>query len=579
MESREKVKSKKKKGMRLAFKLSLTVSIPLLLITVIGVAIGAGKQNSISKDLVEREISGIATSVREAYTEMGDGADFTMSGNTLKKGNETLSENYELIDKLKQEREVELSVFYGDTRVLTTLKDASGKREINTKMSKEIYDTIQRGESYFSEDLELFGVLYSGYYAPLYQPGSDKVVGSIFCGRSQEEVNAAVHNTIVSMALSMMVVFVAAIVSGMFIITRIVKYLDGAVNNLGTLSKGVLNLEMKQNLVERKDEVGDIARAIQRLVESMRDIITNITTTTQSLQKFSEEFSSSFDHIAESINNVNIAVDEIANGSSNQAAETMNASQKVTQMGNALGQTAANVETLGSSSEKMRQYNKTAAQNLNELYDISETTKSSVLLVQNQTNQTNDSAQEIREATELITDIANQTNLLSLNASIEAARAGENGRGFAVVADEIRNLSEQSRESAERIVEIVNTLIANSNTSVSTMNEVAENIRTQNAKIEETGEMFRSLNAEISEVSEAIEKIRKQTEALDAQKTEVLDIVDGLAAIAEQNAAGTQETSASMAEFHEIIDSCHEATEELTKLAQNLADHTEQFTL
>ena len=579
MESRKKVKSKKKKGMRLAFKLSLTVSIPLLLITVIGVAIGAGKQNSISKDLVEREISGIATSVREAYTEMGDGADFTMSGNTLKKGNETLSENYELIDKLKQEREVELSVFYGDTRVLTTLKDASGKREINTKMSKEIYDTIQRGESYFSEDLELFGVPYSGYYAPLYQPGSDKVVGSIFCGRSQEEVNAAVHNTIVSMALSMMVVFVAAIVSGMFIITRIVKHLDGAVNNLGTLSKGVLNLEMKQNLVERKDEVGDIARAIQRLVESMRDIITNITTTTQSLQKFSEEFSSSFDHIAESINNVNIAVDEIANGSSNQAAETMNASQKVTQMGNALGQTAANVETLGSSSEKMRQYNKTAAQNLNELYDISETTKSSVLLVQNQTNQTNDSAQEIREATELITDIANQTNLLSLNASIEAARAGENGRGFAVVADEIRNLSEQSRESAERIVEIVNTLIANSNTSVSTMNEVAENIRTQNAKIEETGEMFRSLNAEISEVSEAIEKIRKQTEALDAQKTEVLDIVDGLAAIAEQNAAGTQETSASMAEFHEIIDSCHEATEELTKLAQNLADHTEEFTL
>lgn len=579
MESREKVKSKKKKGMRLAFKLSLTVSIPLLLITVIGVAIGAGKQNSISKDLVEREISGIATSVREAYTEMGDGADFTMSGNTLKKGNETLSENYELIDKLKQEREVELSVFYGDTRVLTTLKDASGKREINTKMSKEIYDTIQRGESYFSEDLELFGVPYSGYYVPLYQPGSDKVVGSIFCGRSQEEVNAAVHNTIVSMALSMMVVFVAAIVSGMFIITRIVKHLDGAVNNLGTLSKGVLNLEMKQNLVERKDEVGDIARAIQRLVESMRDIITNITTTTQSLQKFSEEFSSSFDHIAESINNVNIAVDEIANGSSSQAAETMNASQKVTQMGNALGQTAANVETLGSSSEKMRQYNKTAAQNLNELYDISETTKSSVLLVQNQTNQTNDSAQEIREATELITDIANQTNLLSLNASIEAARAGENGRGFAVVADEIRNLSEQSRESAERIVEIVNTLIANSNTSVSTMNEVAENIRTQNAKIEETGEMFRSLNAEISEVSEAIEKIRKQTEALDAQKTEVLDIVDGLAAIAEQNAAGTQETSASMAEFHEIIDSCHEATEELTKLAQNLADHTEQFTL
>lgn len=577
MKSQEKLK--KKKGMRLAFKLSLTVSIPLLLITLIGIAISAGKQNSISKNLVEREVSGIAASVREAYIEMADGADFAMSGDTLKKGNETLSENYELIDKLKQERDVELSIFYGDTRVLTTLKDSSGKREINKKMSKEIYDIIQRGESYFTDDLELFGVPYSGCYVPLYQPNSDKIVGSIFCGRSQAEVNAAAHSTIVSMALSMMGVFIVAIVIGMFVITRIVKHLDGAIDYLGTLSKGALNLTVKKDLVVRKDEVGDIARAIQRLVESMRDIITNITTSSQALQGFSEKFSASFDRIAESINNVNIAVDEIANGSSSQAAETMSASQKVTQMGTALDETTANVETLGSSSVKMREYNKTAAKNLDELSAISETTKSSVLLVQNQTNQTNDSAQEIREATELITDIANQTNLLSLNASIEAARAGENGRGFAVVADEIRNLSEQSRESAERIVEIVNTLIANSNTSVTTMNEVAENIRTQNNKIEETGEMFRSLNEEIAEVTEAIEKIRKQTEALDVQKKEVLDIVDGLAAIAEQNAAGTEETSASMAEFHEIIDSCHEATEELTKLAQNLADHTERFTL
>lgn len=577
MKSQEKLK--KKKGMRLAFKLSLTVAIPLLLITIIGIVISASKQNSMSKNLVEREISGIATSVREAYTEMDNGADFTLNGDTFKKGNVTLSENYELIDTLKQERDVELSVFYGDTRVLTTLKDSSGKREINTKMSKEVYDTLQTGKDYYASDLKLFGTPYSGYYVPLYQPGSDKVIGSIFCGRSQEEVNEAVRNTIISMMLPMLLVFVIAIVTGMFIVTRIVKHLDGAVGNLGTLSDGILNLEMKKDLVVRKDEVGDIARAIQRLIESMRDIITNITTSSQALQGFSEEFAASFDHIAESINNVNIAVDEIANGSSSQAAETMSASQKVTQMGTALDETTANVETLGSSSVKMREYNKTAAKNLDELSAISETTKSSVLLVQNQTNQTNDSAQEIREATELITDIANQTNLLSLNASIEAARAGENGRGFAVVADEIRNLSEQSRESAERIVEIVNTLIANSNTSVTTMNEVAENIRTQNNKIEETGEMFRSLNEEIAEVTEAIEKIRKQTEALDVQKKEVLDIVDGLAAIAEQNAAGTEETSASMAEFHEIIDSCHEATEELTKLAQNLADHTERFTL
>lgn len=84
MKSQEKLK--KKKGMRLAFKLSLTVAIPLLLITIIGIVISASKQNSMSKNLVEREISGIATSVREAYTEMDNGADFTLNGDTFKKG-------------------------------------------------------------------------------------------------------------------------------------------------------------------------------------------------------------------------------------------------------------------------------------------------------------------------------------------------------------------------------------------------------------------------------------------------------------------------------------------------------------
>lgn len=227
----------------------------------------------------------------------------------------------------------------------------------------------------------------------------------------------------------------------------------------------------------------------------------------------------------------------------------------------------------------MKEYNKTAAKNLTELYDISKQTKESVLLVQDQTNLTNQSAQKIREATELITNIAGQTNLLSLNASIEAARAGENGKGFAVVADEIRQLSEQSRESAEKIAEIVNSLLENSNTSVHTMNEVTENIQRQNDKLLETGNMFSSLNSEIKDVTNAIEHINEQTVTLDEHKNTVLSIVDGLAAIAQQNEASTEETSASMLELQKTIQTCHEATSDLVKLAKELSKNTKHFEL
>lgn len=568
---------KQKKGMRLALKLSLTVAIPILLITVTGILLGGIKQNDLSESLVKREISGVARSVRQIYMELEKDGKFAMEGDTLSKGTRKLSGDYELIDELKKEQDVEISLFYGDIRILTTLTDDAGKREINTKLSSEVYEKLQKGEDYFASDIELFGKPYSGYYVPLYQTGTKDIVGSVFCGRSQTQVNDGLKSTILSMSAAMVGIFIISFILVLFMIIRVVKSLDGAVNNLGNVAKGVLNFEMKPHLLERSDEVGDIARAIQALIHSLHDILTNITDSSKALEDFSDQFSFSFKKISDSITNVNHAVEEIATGATNQAHETMNANQRVAEMGQALEETSISVETLSSSSEKMKEYNKIAGDNLEELNAISEKTRASVVAVQEQTNLTNHSAQQIREATDLITDISAQTNLLSLNASIEAARAGENGKGFAVVANEIRNLSEQSRQSAERIVEIVNTLLENSDTSVRTMNKVAENIEIQNDKLSETGNMFQSLNTEIYGVADAIVQIRHQTDALNEQKATVTSIVDSLAAIAEENAASTEETSASMMELNDTIATCHEATAELTRLAVQLTENTKQF--
>ncbi|MGN1205572.1 MAG: methyl-accepting chemotaxis protein [Eubacterium sp.] len=571
------MKKKEKKGLRLALKLSLTVTIPILLITVMGIVLGAVKQANLSESLVQREISGIARSVRQTYTEMEKGSAFTMEGDTLMKGTQTLSGDYDLLDKLKEEQDVEVSLFFGDTRVLTTLTDKSGKREINTQLSTEVYEKVQKGQEYFAADIELFGNPYSGYYVPLYQAESGEVIGSVFCGRSLAQVNEGLKDTIVSMATVMIGIFVLAFAIVLFMVIRIVKSIDGAVDNLGNVAKGVLNFEMKPYLLKRGDEVGDIARAIQSLIASLQAILTSIMDSSKTLENFVERFSVSFKDISDSITNVNVAIEEVAEGASNQAHETMTANQGVLEMGQALEETARNVETLNSSSDKMKDYNKTAGENLEELNVISEKTRESVIAVQKQTDLTNQSAQQIREATELITNIAAQTNLLSLNASIEAARAGENGRGFAVVADEIRELSEQSKESAERIVEIVNALIENSDTSVRTMNDVAENIEIQNDKLLQTGNMFRSLNEEIQEVADAITNIRQQTTVLNEQNKTVTGVVDSLAAIAQENAASTEETSASMHSLNEIIQECYEATGELTKVTEEMAKNTKYF--
>lgn len=568
-----------KKGARLALKLSLTVVIPIFLITIAGILLSAYKQSNLSEDLVKREISGVAKSLRQTYLATEGNEKFVMKGDNLYKGNTMLSGNYKLVDQLKDEQDVEVSLFFGDVREVTTLKDESGKREINTKMSSEVYDTLKKGEEYFATNVDVLGTDYYGYYVPVYQPGTKEFAGSVFCGRTQTQVTQSLRNTVISMAAVMLVIFLAAFIIVLFMVKRIVKSIDGAVSNLGNVAKGALQFEMKPVLLERGDEVGDIARAIQSLIHSLREILTNITSSAKALDGFSNQFAESFANITDSVDSVNTAVEEIASGATSQADETMSANQQVAEMGQALEETSANVENLHASSEKMEEYNETAGSNLEELNAISEQTKQSVIEVQKQTDLTNQSAKKIKEATELITDIAAQTNLLSLNASIEAARAGEHGKGFAVVADEIRALSEQSRQSAEKIVEIVDTLLVNSDTSVQTMSKVMDKIGVQNDKLSETSQMFNLLQNEIGTVADAIEKIRKQAEALEDKKNKVTSIVDGLAAIAEENAASTEETSASMLEFNEILSVCTKATGELRKLSEELAENTKHFDL
>ena len=264
-------------------------------------------------------------------------------------------------------QEVEVSLFFGDVREVTTLKDESGKREINTKMSSEVYDTLKKGEEYFATNIDVLGTDYYGYYVPLYQPGTKEVAGSVFCGRTQNQVTQSLRNTIISMAVVMLTIFLAAFIIVLFMVKRIVKSIDGAVSNLGNVAKGALQFEMKPVLLERGDEVGDIARAIQSLIHSLREILTNITSSAKALDGFSNQFAESFANITDSVDSVNTAVEEIASGATSQADETMSANQQVAEMGQALEETSANVENLHASSEKMEEYNETAGSNLEEL--------------------------------------------------------------------------------------------------------------------------------------------------------------------------------------------------------------------
>lgn len=568
---------KAKKGIGLVTKLTAVVAIPMIALVAIGCFVGVGGMNGVSTILMKEELNTAVYSFSNIMDALGEG-DYRFENNTLYKGEYDVTGNQHILEEFKKNTNVDVSVMVGDVRCATTMTDASGNSMQGLSISGEVYGKLQQGQEVYDDNLVVGDNEYFVYYKPLTST-SGEIYGSIFVGYNQQEISDMMSQSIIKMVGSLIVVMVMALIVVIVMLCSIGYTLTKTVGHLEKVADGSLSVDVQRKMSDRGDELGEVARSLQRLISSLTAIVKNIMSTSEELDYFTGDFRNSFENIKESIDNINTAVDEIANGATQQAGDTQQANEEVILMGEAIDATAGNVIALTDSAQKMSEYNRSADQTLKELLEISKKANTSVNEVRKQTDKTNRSAQEIQEATELIASIAGQTNLLSLNASIEAARAGEQGRGFAVVAAEIRTLADQCRESADKIADVVNELIDNSNQSVETMSEVMDIIEVQNEKLENTLAMFGELNDEISTVSGAIGEISNQVDGLGGTKNVVLELLEGLSAIAEENAASTQETSASMVELSDIVEECNENTDGLLRLSGKLKDNTTKFSL
>ena len=332
-----------------------------------------------------------------------------------------------------------------------------------------------------------------------------------------------------------------------------------------------------QSLAKRQDEIGLIGTSICNLHGELREIISAIQTQGIKLSESNSQFAKEFSQIVGTVDSVNIAVEEIATGSTSQAQEASTANEHITDIGNTIESNNTSVEALEQSIEKMTSLAKESANILEDLVRVNAWSTETIGAVSEQTDRTNKSVARINEAVVAIQDIAEQTNLLSLNASIEAARAGESGRGFAVVAEQIRKLAVDSAESAEQIEAIVQELIANSEDGVAKMHELSDGSRVQAERLETTKGSFASLQQEIQSVSMASKEILEQTSSMNRLKNSMSDMIQQLAAIAQQNAASTQETSASMYTLTQNLDKCKDETEVLSGLSSQLNEQTQKF--
>ncbi len=332
-------------------------------------------------------------------------------------------------------------------------------------------------------------------------------------------------------------------------------------------------------LSARKDEMGLMARSIGTLKEELTGVVLAIRESCNSLIESADILNSGATETTTTMEQVESAVNDIAHGASNQAEETQGATENVIVIGDMVRDTNATVDELMESANKMNEANRNAKRILTELRDINRQSGEYIDVIAKQTENTNESALKIGEATKLITDIASETNLLSLNASIEAARAGEQGRGFAVVASEIQKLAEQSSESARRIEEIINVLLLDSEKAVTTMRQVQDIIGEQTEHIVRTDEAFIEIQRGVEESIDGMKIISVKAQEMDRARVNVVDVVNNLTAIAEENAAATEETSASVVEVTSIVSDIADKANGLNAIAEELEEKIGIFQL
>lgn len=378
--------------------------------------------------------------------------------------------------------------------------------------------------------------------------------------------------------LALVVILIISGVVGSFFAQKISKPIDRMTKLTISLSEMDFTEKDEYALInKRKDEVGSMGRALTTLRKELVHTVESIREESSLLLATSADLSVSASETSTTMEQLELAVNEIAEGAGAQAEDTQRATENIVVMGNMVEEADHQVAELIQYAEKMRKAGTDATEILEQLVDVNSQTESYIDVIAQQTATTNDSAQKIHEAADMITDIAEETNLLSLNASIEAARAGEQGRGFAVVAAQIQKLAEQSNESARQIGDIIRTLMSDSEKAVSIMGEVKDIMLKQSEHVERTKEAFDEIQSGVDNSIRGMEVISEKTQQMDNARKSVIDVVQALSAIAEENAASTEETSASVTEVSAISSELSDEAERLKNISNAMEDRMSVF--
>jgi methyl-accepting chemotaxis protein len=344
----------------------------------------------------------------------------------------------------------------------------------------------------------------------------------------------------------MIFTIIAIVIIAVIMSSKLVQPIKNMIIKISSVAKGDLNVDMDY---ESKDEIGDMALAMDDMVENLKRIVGEIGGISSTVASSSEE-------VAVTTEGINTGINEQARQIEQSSAATLEVSQSIVEV------TRNCHEASGSASEAVDVANEgrtVVEQTVSSMLNISRTVEESSEKVE----ALGESSKKIGDIINVINEIASQTNLLALNAAIEAARAGEQGRGFAVVADEVRKLAEKTGKATEEITAMINKIQHDTDDSVQSMEknklEAEDGVRYSEKAKDSLGKIVNACS-------------------------QCLDMVQSIAAAAEEQSASIEEVSSSMEgianEFEnsrQSVSQINTSSGELARIAGELKTHISWF--
>ncbi|MDL4841855.1 methyl-accepting chemotaxis protein [Aquibacillus sp. LR5S19] len=536
-------------------------------------------------------VSKLIVDVGHGIENMENGGDnavkVTEMGSLLQsKGNKVFSFSKDRLSRLVGEYEEDEAKF---DQLVTEVEE-----DMNTEELKSLFEQIVEIDNQLNE-LFLQDMVEADDKGDL----GDLAVGALKANKAQTEavallnelrtlvlqqrtasINEAEENQKFTLVILLVSMVISIIIGGLlvYLISRKVsKNLKEVVLVSNQIAVG--NLAVNKINYDSKDEIGQIAFAMNKMTESLRSMIQNISAISDTVSSQSEELTQSANEVKLGSDQVASTMQELASGAESQANSAGELSEIMGTFADDVSDANDNGEQVYHSSNQVLGMTKQGSQlmetSISQMNKVDQIVKTAVEKVQGLDTK----SQEISKLVSVIKDIADQTNLLALNAAIEAARAGEHGKGFAVVADEVRKLAEQVSLSVTDITTIVGNIKSESSLVTESLKDGYKEVEEGTSQIQSTGETFAEINSSVKDMADKIQTITGKLSTITSSSQEMNASIQEIASISEESAAGVEETSAASEQTSRSMQEVADNSSELSKLAEDLNELIKRFKL